>query len=522
MFHHEDMEGPPPAAAVSTPASAMHGPPSRGWRPMTAQVSRLWRRIASRRLERGQMMLIMLLVVSVTAVLGVIAIDAGMWQSERRGAQKDIDLAVLAGAQELLLPTPSGAAAQTATARYRGLNDEVANGSFVGAVQVDDTCFSGRGRLESVRADVRHAARTIFGGIFGVGPPDVGAHARACAGSLVAARGLRPYGIESQPVCNGRRSMSEPETAGDVKLASLAFAPKTDTPTSTPPPPTATRTPTRTPTPGGPTSTPTRTFTPGPSATPTRTPTSTPIAGGCRPAADSDCFQYDPATRLMLPRFGSWCALDDGSLDPSTSKRGLLDLSLSGNVCSDGGRDDILTNVENGAGATCRIGDRVIATTGARPGQDTRGIQDLLAGLGTPPVADGAQCDRQFGVAPGGPMNGIDHAGIDDFEEVVQRIDGGTTPSPGAVYQLRNCTSPRVINVIVIGNFAQDPTIKAFAAIYILGCKRDTEALSVLPNRCESRNGHEQLWGIFFNKVELAGDITEFNPYGDNAIALVE
>ena len=75
----------------------------------------------------------------------------------------------------------------------------------------------------------------------------------------------------------------------------------------------------------------------------------------------------------------------------------------------------------------------------------------------------------------------------------------------------------------MIGNFATDPTIKAFASFYILGCKLEGQALTVLPNKCSTGSpGHLQLWGIFFNKVQLGGDVGEFNPFGDNKIKLSE
>lgn len=218
----------------------------------------------------------------------------------------------------------------------------------------------------------------------------------------------------------------------------------------------------------------------------------------------------------MVPRFGEWCQLDDGSQDPSTSTRGLLDLGLTGDICSDGGNDNIDENVQDGSGATCRIGDAVERTAGARPGQDiNKGIDVLLRGDGTPPVADGADCDKRAW--------GNDD-GIDDFDEVLEQMDGGTSPSSEAVFQLRDCVSPRVVSLIVIDNFANDPPrIVAFAAFYILGCKVQSAPLSALPNQCRTGPpGQLQMWGIFFNKVELGGDLGEFNPFGTHKIALVE
>lgn len=415
---------------------------------MTAMISRLT--LAFRRGQRGQMLIVFaLVIVPVSLVIGVVAVDASMWQSERRGAQKDADLSALAGAYELLKPVPVAADAEAKARENADLNDESGNASVIEPIVIDDSCFDGTGRLDSVKLNIDHDSRTFFADAFGLSvAPDIGAHARACAGSIVSRTHLRPYGIESEPICLGD--------------------------------------------------------------------------GTCQPAADSDCFILKNG--VMVPKFGAWCQLDDGSSDSSTSTRGLLDLSLTGTTCSDGGRDDIVPNIRNGSGATCSVGDTVIRTTGARPGQDiNRGIQVLLAGGGTPPVADGSDCDVKFSV----PSPGTDHAGIDDFEEVVERIDGGPPgPSPDAVYQLRDCVSPRVIDIIVIGNFATDSTIKAFAAFYILGCKVDTDSspiTSILPNKCTTgAPGHLQLWGIFLQKLDLDGDTGEFNEFGSNSITLTE
>ena len=72
---------------------------ARRW--ITSVASRMWRRG-----ECGQMLLIFaLLIVPVTFGLGAVAVDASLWQSERRGAQKDADLSALAGALELVPQT---------------------------------------------------------------------------------------------------------------------------------------------------------------------------------------------------------------------------------------------------------------------------------------------------------------------------------------------------------------------------------------------------------------------------------
>jgi uncharacterized membrane protein len=89
--------------------------------------------------ERGQMLMTFaLLVVPVTFVLGAVAVDASMWQSERRGAQKDADLASLAGAYELLDQaageTMTIDAAQAAVNTNQDINDQVRNAENIGTI----------------------------------------------------------------------------------------------------------------------------------------------------------------------------------------------------------------------------------------------------------------------------------------------------------------------------------------------------------------------------------------------------
>jgi hypothetical protein len=380
-----------------------------------------------------------MLVVPITFTIGAVAVDASMWQSERRGAHKDADLSALAGAFELLREDATVDEAQSAAQTNADANDEADNASVIGEIQVDASCFGGGTRLDSVIVNIDHDSRPFFSEFFGIdAAPDIGAHARACAGSIIEATGLRPFAIESEQACDN--------------------------------------------------------------------------SGSCVPPADDDCFEFDATLGMRVPRFGEWCQLDDGSADASTSERGLIDLNQSGLTCSDEQGNDVRDNTTDGSGATCRIGDVIYEQPGAQPGNDIRGIRDLLAGNGTPAVADGAQCDDS------------DAGTIDDFDEVLERIDGGTTPSPDAVFQLRDCVSPRVVHLVVIDNFdATPPRIVGFAAFYILGCKLTNQQLSVLPNKCATGSpGQLQLWGIFFNKVELSGNVGEFNPFGTHKIALVE
>ena len=177
--------------------------------------------------ERGQMLIIFaLIIVPITFALGAVAVDASVWQSERRGAQKDADLAALAGALELVPNTQDQSAAEDAAIDYGDANDESGNADTItvaGAageaetVFVDNSCF-GTGRLDSVSVNLDHKSRTFFAEAFGLSiAPNIGAHARACVGSLTNPRGLRPFAIDiATSSCFVQPTQVPPPDPGDI------------------------------------------------------------------------------------------------------------------------------------------------------------------------------------------------------------------------------------------------------------------------------------------------------------------
>lgn len=157
--------------------------------------------------ELGQTVLIFaMLVFPVTMVIGVVAVDAGMWQSERRGAQKDADLAALAGALELIDRTNGAADAESAAVASLQVNDQTGNGGSIESnritVEADGSCFDdGTSQLDAVTIDVNHDSRTLFGDAFGLPLPEIGAHAKACVGAAQAPNNLVPIEIETTGPC---------------------------------------------------------------------------------------------------------------------------------------------------------------------------------------------------------------------------------------------------------------------------------------------------------------------------------
>lgn len=160
--------------------------------------------------ERGQMVLMFAGIFTIMALLAAIVIDFGVWFSERRGAQTDADLVSLAGAYELLDDASTFSDVDGATqdlALANGLdpvddlhNLEVKSLAFPddGSDTDSDFCHEAQdtgGRLNAVVLDVDHESRALFASVFGVGAPDIGAHACARAGSLRSAEKNRPWAV---------------------------------------------------------------------------------------------------------------------------------------------------------------------------------------------------------------------------------------------------------------------------------------------------------------------------------------
>jgi len=170
--------------------------------------------------ERGQALIMFAAVFTVLLIVGAVAVDVGLWLSERRGAQTDADLPALAGAAELTVMEPGSAEAAAAVAFAEDFverNDESGNASLSEPVLVDDSCFSDDprdkpGLPDSVTVHVRHDTRALFGQFFDLAVPDIGAHAKACAGSLWEAHGLFPIAV---PMVGNNSDCFDTDAYGD-------------------------------------------------------------------------------------------------------------------------------------------------------------------------------------------------------------------------------------------------------------------------------------------------------------------
>ena len=184
--------------------------------------------------DRGQAIIFFVVAFTIVTVVGVFAFDFGLWFNSRRSLQTDVDMAALAGAQELakdLSVTPGGpedlgwgVAAQNTALEYlqkNGLNpdavvapgppacpahDDLGSDSKEAFICADTSCFEGEGDIgliDTVVADSQGPAGGVFTRILNnlvrrkavSESLTVGAHAKACVGSLTGTTGLRPWAI---------------------------------------------------------------------------------------------------------------------------------------------------------------------------------------------------------------------------------------------------------------------------------------------------------------------------------------
>lgn len=168
--------------------------------------------------ERGQMLLLMMGFLALAIVMFAIVVDLGLILGERREAQKDADAAALAGAQELAqdFTAPDGGAADAAEGEAvahewilrNGVNpdsattlcptpDSLGDTGVDVNVCTDRSCYSDHPNdttlIDSITVDVQGPGDTHFADVFDVDVVEVGAHAKACVGSLKKAKGLQPW-----------------------------------------------------------------------------------------------------------------------------------------------------------------------------------------------------------------------------------------------------------------------------------------------------------------------------------------
>ena len=405
----------------------------------------------------------MLLAITVIFAMGAVALDFGLWLTERQGAHKDADSASLAGAFELLRqrfadpadndPAAIRNAAGQAVYSWAKLNG--LNQADVGNLLVADTdCLGPSPAIDSVSIAAEHHAPALFTSIFGGVAPKIGAPAKACVGSIYAATGLLPVAIQID----------------------------------------------------------------GPGS-------------GCWADLDGD--------GIAEPRLGATCALDfgDGESVHATSIR-LYDNGSQ--ACSDGGtsnRDRWRRQVENGGASTeCHVynyfpdlsrcnsdqGGCVYALPGVGSDMTLAAFERLLSGEG--------ECDRSFG----------DRDGTDEFREIVVAADGNPNTPADTVFLRRDCTSPRLVTLVVVDRFPEQPSgpmpVEAFATFLLAGCETEDR----FEPRCEDDDdsgkkddgddddrddgddGQFRLRGSFIDLYAPSGAADQISKWSPKRIILVE
>ena len=411
--------------------------------------------------EGGQALILMLLAITVIFAMGAIALDFGLWLTERQGAQKDADSASLAGAYELLRqdfadpadndPPSVRAAAEDAVYDWAKLND--LSQADVGKLLVADTdCLGPSQVIDSVSIAAEHHSPALFTSIFGGVAPEIGAPATACLGSASTATGVLPMAIQIR----------------------------------------------------------------GPGS-------------GCWADLDGD--------GKAEPRLGVTCALTlgDEESDHATSIR-LYD--NGSDDCSDrntGGYDEWRDQVEKGgADSECHVYNYF--PDGNRCNSDQGGCAYVLPGVGSDRalasfrrlISGEGECDEKFG----------DRDGIDELREILVASDGDPSPPGDAVFVRRDCASPRLVSLAVVGRFPNQPSrpmpIEAFATFLIAGC----ETQDRFDTRCsdddgENNGGGEEedddeddgqfrLRGSFVDLLVSSGAADEISKWSPKRIILVE
>jgi hypothetical protein len=179
---------------------------------MQTLIHRACRRLSR---QRGQVIIMFVGIFTVIAIVGAITVDFGLWFSERRGAQKDADLAALAGAQEYL-DDPVGS--WNTTEAFNAAREwAIQNGVDPARIDPAPTarCSPGNSCIQVgvgncrenntdtnmpwVEARIRHQSRSLFASIFGLLAPDIGGVARACVGSARSHEGNLPFTVQTNP-----------------------------------------------------------------------------------------------------------------------------------------------------------------------------------------------------------------------------------------------------------------------------------------------------------------------------------
>ncbi len=424
--------------------------------------------------ERGQALMMWLLAFTAIIGIGAIAIDFGLWLSERYGAQNDSDFSVLAGAQPYLDNlTDTGTAFDDAVqwAVQNGVDPAKIDGVPTSDCSPGNSCIdvgtSGcrepGDNMPWVEARVRHPSRALFASLFGLVAPDIGAVARACVGSPITRYDLSPFGVQT----NFSPAVGNSETGAQCGDLDDDDGDGEDD-------------------------------------------------DGC---PLSGCLEPNPSIPGQTrPVYGAVCILKTSGQGGVSGQRGQL--TIGSTDCGQTSANNLRHDFHYGAGAPCTIGYEVNTGTGTINGL-LQGLEDRLGEEG--------RCDSLFGTG---------HTSWDDFDEVfsLAGADPGEpiVPSAANVFSENPCHAttgqngvpmdqynashthsylPRAVHLLLIDELVQSDqtaTITGFAGFYIIGCFRDDDSAQIKQqieqdltnldpylNRCPRPTGQDDILGIF-------------------------
>ncbi len=455
--------------------------------------------MSNRRRETGQVLVLMILAMTVVFVVGAIVVDLGLWMSERRGAQSAADFSALAGAQELV----SGVtAADQASAFDIATQFAIANAVDPLAIDSGPTtvCSSGNScinvgssncredgtdNMPWVEAKIRRPGAALFTSLFGLLDADVGAVARACVGSLLAANSLSPFGVQTNfapaigPAESDAQCDNDLDDDGDGE-----------------------------------------------------------VNDGC---PLSGCLEPNPANPTQTrPIYGSVCILKTSGQGGVSGQRGQL--TLGNTQCDQTSSNTLRHDFHYGAGANCQIGQEVNTGSGTINGL-LQGLEDRLAEEGKCDelFATGHtgwdDFDEVFSITGGGSGPVVPSAddvfSVNDCS-ITSGVDGVAPDPEGHVHTY----VPRAIDLVLIDQLdqgSQTATITGFAAFYVIGCFRDSTSAAMKAqieqdltnfdsflNRCEHPTGQDDILGIFVKSLKPPDVVGDPSPNSPVVVVLVK
>jgi hypothetical protein len=251
---------------------------------------------------------------------------------------------------------------------------------------------------------------------------------------------------------------------------------------------------------------------------------------GLRPWAlaqfHSECFEWNDdgdgvkENGEFVPLFGEDCIV---RLESPSSQVGSIRLGDDiGDPCNEpgGGASKYVENIIEGSDAVCTVGEPVDTEPGLNVGPTLSALETLLAGEG--------ECDTKYG-----PLLGSSN-GIDDFPEGLVSLDGDPDPTPSAdvTYARRDCTSPRLVTIVIIDEFSSSSgfdtaIMRGFAGFWIYQCEELDGDGNIIDERvkCDMQGpagSSFQIRGVFVNIQEPEGNVRPLDPFGTRRVVLIE